>query len=109
MMSMLMSPHHVVDERVSPKSPPIHSFSPDSRSWTMGTFAQRNFYYFSLAAFLIAGPVRSQGTIDVDAQPLAANVRRLLQALDNLGAPLSDVARKSVLAACANRDVGAIQ
>ena len=51
----------------------------------------------------------AQGPVEVEGQPLAANVRRLLQTLDYLGAPLPDEAQKAVQAACADRDAAKIQ
>lgn len=75
----------------------------------MGTFMGHTSFRLSIVAMLVAGTVSAQSTLDVEGQPLAANVRRLLQALDRLGAPLSETTQLSVLAACNDRDVGAIQ
>ncbi len=47
--------------------------------------------------------------VAVEGQPLAANVRRLLQALDYLGAPLPAEASKALQAACDAQDAAAIQ
>ncbi len=47
--------------------------------------------------------------VAVEGQPLAANVRRLLQALDYLGAPLPADTQKALQAACDARDAEKIQ
>jgi len=47
--------------------------------------------------------------VPVEGQPLAANVKRLMGALDYLGAPLPDDARKALRAACDERDAARIQ
>jgi hypothetical protein len=47
--------------------------------------------------------------VAVEGQPLAANVTRLLQALDYLGAPLPAEQAKELQAACAERDAATIQ
>jgi hypothetical protein len=48
-------------------------------------------------------------TVDVEGQPLAANVERLLQALDFLGAKLSEETTKDLLAAAKERDAKKLQ
>jgi hypothetical protein len=47
--------------------------------------------------------------VAVEGQPLAANARRLDQALDYLGAMLPPAARKALQVACADRDAARIQ
>jgi hypothetical protein len=47
--------------------------------------------------------------VPVEGQPLAANVKRLLQALDYLGAPLPADEHKALQAACADQDAVKIQ
>ncbi len=47
--------------------------------------------------------------VDVDAQPLAANIQRVLAALDSLGAPLSASLRTELLAAGQGRDARKLQ
>jgi hypothetical protein len=47
--------------------------------------------------------------IQVEGQPLAANVRRLMQALDFLGAPLSQETQKAIQSACDEQDANKIQ
>jgi hypothetical protein len=63
----------------------------------------------TIAGLLLAGSVLAQPLGDVEGQPLAANVRRLLQALDSLGAPLPDASQKALLAACTDQDASALQ
>src|SRR5262249_29636667 len=46
---------------------------------------------------------------EVEGQPLAANVGRLLQALDSLGAPLPEATRKALQPALAERDARKVQ
>jgi len=53
-----------------------------------------------------AGPL---AIVDVEGQPLAANVQRVGQALDYLGAPLPDGARAAVRSAVAGRDSRRLQ
>ncbi|MCC6417196.1 MAG: CehA/McbA family metallohydrolase [Gemmataceae bacterium] len=64
-----------------------------------------------LAAALLSANARAQtlAPVEVEGQPLAANVRRLDQALEYLGAPLPADARKAILAACADRDADRLQ
>ncbi len=64
-----------------------------------------------LAAALLSTNARAQtlAPVEVEGQPLAANVRRLDQALEYLGAPLPADARKAILAACADRDADRLQ
>jgi hypothetical protein len=47
--------------------------------------------------------------VPVEGQPLAANVKRLLQALDSLGAPLPADPHKALVAACDDQDAARIQ
>jgi hypothetical protein len=54
-------------------------------------------------------PAQELAPVEVEGQPLAANVRRLDQALDYLGAPLPPATRKALQAARAARDAAAIQ
>src|SRR5262245_53426549 len=63
------------------------------------------------AASLLAANAAAQdlAPVAVEGQPLAANVRRLEQALDYLGAPLPPETRKALQIACANRDAAKIQ
>src|SRR5436189_4924537 len=75
----------------------------------MSKFLHGARWAMSIAFVIASSRAFAQATIDVEGQPLAANVRRLLQALDTLGAPLPEDARKSVLMACAERDAAAIQ
>src|SRR5262249_2446973 len=63
------------------------------------------------AASLLAANASAQdpAPVRVEGQPLAANVRRLEQALDYLGTPLPPATGKALQAACADRDGAAIQ
>ncbi len=47
--------------------------------------------------------------VEVEGQPLAANVQRLLQALDSLGAPLPEETRKALQTPLAERDARKVQ
>jgi hypothetical protein len=47
--------------------------------------------------------------VEVEGQPLAANVQRLLQALDSLGAPLPEAARKALQPPLTERDPRKVQ
>jgi hypothetical protein len=47
--------------------------------------------------------------VPVEGQPLAANVKRLLQALDYLGAPLPAATHKALKSACDDQDAARIQ
>ena len=66
-----------------------------------------------LASVATAGQAFSQGqkleTIDVEGQPLAANVERLMQALDFLGTPIPAETTAELQAAAKNRDAKKIQ
>jgi hypothetical protein len=66
---------------------------------------------FVTAASLLAanGSAQDLAPVAVEGQPLAANARRLGQALDYLGAPLPPATRKALQVACAARDAAAIQ
>ena len=57
---------------------------------------------------LVAG-AQELAVVQVEGQPLAANVRRLLQALDFLGAPLSAETQKAIQSACDEQDANKIQ
>jgi hypothetical protein len=65
----------------------------------------------SLASLLLGGAASAQEfvPVDVEGQPLAANVRRLMQALEVLGAPLRADAQKALQAACTEQDAAKIQ
>src|SRR5262249_33447629 len=65
----------------------------------------------ALAALLTLAPGRvgAQQPIDVEGQPLAANINRLLKALDFLGNPLPPDTTKALSAAAADKDVIKIQ
>ena len=69
-----------------------------------------------LTVFLLAIPgktpllaVESVEVVDVEGQPLGANVKRLIAALDYLGAPLSDDLVQKLTAASEQRDARQIQ
>src|SRR4051794_37629523 len=65
---------------------------------------------FTAASLLAVNALAQElAPVAVEGQPLAANARRLDQALDNLGAPLPPATRKALQAACAARDAAAIQ
>ena len=68
----------------------------------------RNITVALLALFASAGVGFGQ-TIDVEGQPLAANARRLLQALDFLGRPLDAEQAKAILKAADAQDAIALQ
>ena len=57
----------------------------------------------------LAGAADPLPPIEVEGQPLAANAQRVVQALDYLGAPLTEPMRASVRAAVAARDAGKLQ
>src|SRR5262245_54696450 len=63
------------------------------------------------AASLLAANAAAQdpAPVAVEGQPLAANARRLEQALDYLGTPLPPETRKALQVACADRDAARIQ
>ncbi len=58
---------------------------------------------------IAAEPLPSVAPVEVEGQPLAANVRRVMQALDFLGAPLPVEVRGSLEAAVAAQDAPRIQ
>src|SRR5262245_19132608 len=62
-------------------------------------------YSLYLCALLTIG----QDPVDVEGQPLAANVVRLLEALDYLGAPLPTETVTTIKQACDQRDARRIQ
>src|SRR5437870_5183147 len=64
-----------------------------------------------LVAFFFAAAAQAQTVevVDVDGQPLAANVQRLLQALDSLGAPLPADKTAALEEAAKARDAKKIQ
>jgi len=66
----------------------------------------------AVVGLLLAGTVHAQKlppAIEVEGQPLGANVTRLLQALDFLGAPLPKDKTESLLAAAKERDAKQLQ
>src|SRR4051794_15673823 len=65
----------------------------------------------ALAMLLLtsSGPAQTLPTVDVEGQPLANNVKRLLQALDVLGAPLPAEKARALQAALDTQDAGKIQ
>jgi hypothetical protein len=66
-----------------------------------------------LAAVLVVLVCRANGAdlalVEVDGQPLGANVLRLVQALDYLGSPLPQPTIEALTAAAKNRDATALQ
>src|SRR5262249_49462457 len=56
-----------------------------------------------------AAPAQELSPVAVEGQPLAANVKRLLQALDYLGAPLPTDTHRALTAACNEQDAARIQ
>jgi len=56
-----------------------------------------------------AASAQELAPVNVEGQPLAANVKRLLQALDYLGAPLPAEVHKGLKAACDDQDAAKIQ
>ena len=69
-------------------------------------------YSIALIAMLSCGHMASGQDLTpvvVEGQPLAANVKRLLQALDYLGAPLPAERNQALKAACHDRDAVKIQ
>jgi hypothetical protein len=70
------------------------------------------FPVLTAVAALQFGPSASAqdlAVVQVEGQPLAANVRRLLQAFDYLGAPLPSETQKAIQAACDEQDANKIQ
>src|SRR5262245_14138151 len=66
----------------------------------------------ALVAALCCGRIasgRDLTPVTVEGQPLAANVKRLLQALDYLGVPLPAEQSQALKAACADHDAAKIQ
>jgi hypothetical protein len=65
----------------------------------------------AVALWASAGAAQAQKleTVDVEGQPLAGNVTRLLQALDLLGAPLTKEETESLQAAAKDRDAAKVQ
>lgn len=61
------------------------------------------------AAFVLVHPAHAVDLIEVEAQPLAANVDRLLQALDFLGNPLSAETTGKLKQAIKSRDAAELQ
>src|SRR5947209_13337304 len=65
---------------------------------------------FTAASLLAANALAQElAPVAVEGQPLAANVRRLEQALDYLGAPLPSATREALQAVGVARDAAAIQ
>jgi hypothetical protein len=64
-----------------------------------------------LLLLILAAPARAQKLepVEVEGQPLAANVERLLEALQFLGAPLTDETTTTVKAAAKDRDARKLQ
>src|SRR5262249_27969087 len=56
-----------------------------------------------------ATPAQELSPVPVEGQPLAANVKRVLQALDYLGAPLPADTHRALKAACDDQDAVKIQ
>src|SRR5262249_49321814 len=56
-----------------------------------------------------AAPAQELAPVPVEGQPLAANVKRVLQALDYLGTPLPADTHKALKAACDDQDAAKIQ
>src|SRR5262245_30272871 len=67
--------------------------------------------YSLVLALLAVHTARAQKleTIDVEGQPLAANVKRLVEALEYLGAPMSDETSATLKAAADARDAHKLQ
>jgi len=63
----------------------------------------------AILAFATLHAAESPPVIEVEGQPLAANARRLMQALDFLGAPLVGDARTKLQEAITKRDAAAVQ
>src|SRR5882724_11961131 len=66
------------------------------------------FVSLTLATAGVAGAAELQ-PVTVDGQPLAANVNRVLQALDTLGTPLSNETVSALTAAAKARDAALLQ
>jgi hypothetical protein len=62
-----------------------------------------------LLALGVRADAQTPTPIDVEGQPLAANVRRVLQALEFLGAPLAAADQKALTAALDKQDAATIQ
>lgn len=64
-----------------------------------------------LAALIVTGAATAEplNVIEVEGQPLAANARRVVQALDFLGSPLAEDLRTKLEVAVSNRDHAAVQ
>lgn len=61
-----------------------------------------------LGLFALVVPARAD-VVEVEGQPLAANVKRLLQALDNLGHPLPEETQGALQKAAGDRDSAKLQ
>lgn len=84
--------------------------------WNCGKSRERPNATWASAALLLAMLARVQSAVaadlkpaPVDGQPLAANVRRVLQALDALGSPLPAEAAAELEEAAKNRDARRLQ
>src|SRR5688500_4859555 len=74
--------------------------------------AMRSRWLVVVTVSLLCGrgtPAQDLSPVPVAGHPLAANGKRLMEALDALGAPLPDDARKPLKAACDERDAARIQ
>src|SRR5262245_26745548 len=86
----------------------LHHRSPHS---PIEGFPMRSAWLSVVVVALLCGaaPAQDLAPVPVEGQPLAANVKRLLQTLDYLGAPLPADTHKALTAACADQDATKIQ
>src|SRR5205807_3848907 len=84
------------------RRPPMHPRFLSLRKWLFPVALA------ALVAF-VPGRARAQQPVDVEGQPLAANITRLLKALDFLGNPLPADTTKALSAAAADKDAVRIQ
>jgi hypothetical protein len=79
------------------------------------SWARNRIILCQAAAVLLVGLAQGAGradevpAVEVERQPLAANVKRLLDALDFLGAPLPEATHKALQPALTERDAGKVQ
>src|SRR5262249_55119773 len=66
-------------------------------------------FVIALCLPALAGAQKVDVVSDVEGQPLAENIKRLLSTLDFLGSPLSKEATDALQAAAAGRDAGKLQ
>lgn len=82
-------------------------------AWDRKSARLRNVIFMTacLSCFLVSGNLlaESPAAVTVEGQPLAANVKRLISALDYLGAPLPAPLVQKLNTACDQRDAAAIQ